>query len=141
MKRLVDYHSATLGRSWEVDDEYVIGLRGNHSTIVKLPQYRNDSYDKIYGVLTTLLASANTIIQARFRTISGDLGMHSHEGPFQAAYAKALQMTPQASFAPMDLGRERANQKELDLDRKRAKQRERQGKLQIFERVPIAQVN
>ena len=132
MKRLVDYHSATLGRSWEVDDEYIIGLRGNHSTIVKLPQYRNDSYDKIYGVLTTLLASANTIIQARFRTISGDLVMHLHEGPFQAAYVKALQMTPQAS---------RTNQKELDLDRKRAKQRERQGKLQIFERVPIAQIN
>jgi len=132
LKRLVDYHSATLGRSWEVDDEYIIGLRGNHSTIVKLPQYRNDSYDKIYGVLTTLLASANTIIQARFRTISGDLVMHSHEGPFQAAYMKALQMTPQAS---------RANRKELDLDRERAKQRERQGKLQIFERVPIAQIN
>ena len=58
--------------------------------------------------------------------------MHSHEGPFQAAYMKALQMTPQAS---------RANRKELDLDRERAKQRERQGKLQIFERVPIAQIN
>ena len=41
--------------------------------------------------------------------------MHSHEGPFQAAYMKAPQMTPQASFTPMDLGRERANQKELGL--------------------------
>jgi hypothetical protein len=77
LKRLVDFQSATLGRSWERDEEYMIGLRGNHSSIVKLPQYRNDSYDKIYDVLSTLLAVASRVINARFELLLKDLGRHA----------------------------------------------------------------
>jgi hypothetical protein len=69
-KTLVDFHSATLGRSWETDEEYIVGLRGNHSSIVKLPEYDDGRYNKIRGILQKFLAVAPTVVEARFSTLA-----------------------------------------------------------------------
>lgn len=63
---LVGFHSATLGRAWETDEEYIIGLPGDHSTLVKLPEHPPDSYHKVYNVLEQFSLRAPSVIKSRF---------------------------------------------------------------------------
>jgi len=63
---LVGFHSATLGRAWETDEEYIIGLPGDHSTLVKLPEHPPDSYHKVYNVLEQFSLKAPLVIESRF---------------------------------------------------------------------------
>jgi len=63
---LVGFHSATLGRAWETDEEYIIGLPGDHSTLVKLPEHPPDSYHKVYNILEQFSLKAPLVIESRF---------------------------------------------------------------------------
>jgi hypothetical protein len=63
---LVGFHSATLGRHWEsIDQEYIIGLQGNHSTCVKFPEFSVTNYHKVYNIIEQFVAASPSVIEAR----------------------------------------------------------------------------
>jgi hypothetical protein len=81
LRRLVALSSASLGRPWETGEEFIIGLEGDHSTLVKLPDYcREKRYDRISDVLEKFLTVANEVIASRFRLLSTSSISHSSEG-------------------------------------------------------------
>ena len=65
-KMLVGFHSATMGRPWETSEEYIVGLPGDHSTLVKLPDHPPDAYHKIYNILEQFSQSAPGVVRSRF---------------------------------------------------------------------------
>ena len=64
------FESARLGRPWEIDEEFIIGMSGTHSTLVKLPEHDNDDYDNVHEVLAKFAAVAAEVIDAHFRMVS-----------------------------------------------------------------------
>lgn len=64
---LVSQVSATLGRPWEYEDEFMIGLQGNHSTMVKLSEHSRSEYHKIYNVLEQFSRNSTKAISIRRR--------------------------------------------------------------------------
>ena len=64
---LVNQVSATLGRPWEDDDEYMIGLQANHTTMVKLSKHDRSEYHKIYNVLEQFSKNSVKAIGLRSR--------------------------------------------------------------------------
>ena len=81
LRRLVTLSSACLGRPWETDEEFIIGLEGDHSTLVKLPDYyREKRYDRISDVLEKFLTVANEVIVSRFQLLSNSIVPLSSEG-------------------------------------------------------------
>ena len=78
---LVDYQSATVGRGWETDEENIIGLYGNHTTMVKLPEDFDEDYEKIYEVLRRFSATAPTVILSRFNHSSNQAIPNLNQSP------------------------------------------------------------
>jgi hypothetical protein len=62
---LVDFESATKARPWDLDEEWICGLQGNHSTLVKLPEYYNENYDKVADILRKFSELAPSVIDNR----------------------------------------------------------------------------
>lgn len=50
---------------WEKDDEHIIGLSGNHSTMVKLSEDIHRDYEKIYEVLRKFSSAAPLVVASR----------------------------------------------------------------------------
>ena len=61
---LVDKASATSGRKWEQDRNFVIGLPKTHSNLVKFSE-RDNCYDRVCQYLKRLIDSADAVIQPR----------------------------------------------------------------------------
>lgn len=55
---------------------------------MKLPQYRNDSYDKIYDVLSRLLAVAPRVINARFELLLKGIGRRENRNLLRSETGK-----------------------------------------------------
>ena len=62
---LVDAHSASCGRPWEHGMEYVISLKGNHSTMVKFPEYASSDYKVVCDILQDFIQQASKVIEDR----------------------------------------------------------------------------
>lgn len=66
-----------------MDAEFIIGLEGDHSTLVKLPDYfKEKRYERISDVLEKFLAVANEVVVSRFQILSDSLNSGISEGPF-----------------------------------------------------------
>src|SRR3954451_2561140 len=80
-RQLVTLLSASLGRPWEIDEEFVIGLEGNHSTLVKLPEYYGEKrYERISDVFEKFLNVATDVVASRFKLLSDSAIPLSLEG-------------------------------------------------------------
>jgi hypothetical protein len=66
-----------------VDAEFIIGLEGDHSTLVKLPNsFKEKRYERISDVLEKFVAAANIVVVSRFQILSDSLNSGTSEGPF-----------------------------------------------------------
>lgn len=48
----------------------MISLNGNHSNIVKFPEYDRDGYEKVCDVLKDFIHRADSVIKARMKAFS-----------------------------------------------------------------------
>lgn len=62
---LVSPVSATYGRPWEITDEYIISLNGDHSTMVKFSRNDRSDYPKVCDVLERYIDAAVPTIRSR----------------------------------------------------------------------------
>jgi protein SERAC1 len=62
---LVDRHSATHGREWESDGQFIQPVNRNHSELVKFSKY-DDEYQTVLRHLSTFRKSAGSVIKDRF---------------------------------------------------------------------------
>jgi hypothetical protein len=77
------WETASLGRSWEIDEEFIIGLEGDHSSLVKLPgYYREKRYERISDVLEKFLAVAIEVVASRFQLFADPASSHTLERHF-----------------------------------------------------------
>ena len=72
---LVDKYSASNGRQWEQDQNFVIGLPKDHSNLVKFSE-RDESYSRVRHYLQKLVSKAVSVIQSRFVPTEHN---HKHE--------------------------------------------------------------
>ena len=80
LRQLVTLPSASPGRPWEVDEEFIIGLEGDHSTLVKLPDYYGERrYERISDVLEKFLTVATDVVASRFQLLSDSTSLPSSE--------------------------------------------------------------
>jgi protein SERAC1 len=62
---LVDRHSATHGREWESDGQFIQPVNRNHSELVKFSN-RDDEYQTVLRYLSTFRKNACSVIRDRF---------------------------------------------------------------------------
>jgi protein SERAC1 len=62
---LVDRHSATHGREWESDGQFIQPVNRNHSELVKFSN-RDDEYQTVLRYLSTFTKNACSVIRDRF---------------------------------------------------------------------------
>jgi hypothetical protein len=62
---LVDRHSATHGREWESDGQFIQPVNRNHSELVKFSN-REDEYQTVLRYLSTFRKNACSVIRDRF---------------------------------------------------------------------------
>ena len=66
-----------------MDVEFIIGLEGDHSTLVKLPDYFKEKRDeRISDVLEKFLAVATEVVASRFRLLSDSANSGTSERHF-----------------------------------------------------------
>ena len=68
---LVNPDSSKGGRSWEIGDEYIISIDGNHFDMVKFVESGSDGYGKVLDVLREFIDLATGIIFSRLQNYSG----------------------------------------------------------------------
>ena len=74
---LVNPASASQGRTWEVGDDFIISLNGDHSSMVKFSENDQNGYEKVLYVVQSLTSNANTAIEARIKQFSSPDPHHS----------------------------------------------------------------
>jgi hypothetical protein len=62
---LVDRHSATHGREWESDGQFIQPVNRNHSELVKFSNH-DDDYQTVLRHLSTFRKNASNVIRHRF---------------------------------------------------------------------------
>lgn len=65
-KLLVGPSSAAYGRPWENGDDFIVALRADHRTMVKLSPYDREVYPKARNALQEFVKNAVSVIEARF---------------------------------------------------------------------------
>lgn len=71
---LVDRHSATHGREWESDGQFIQPVDRNHSDLVKFSNY-DDEYQTVLRHLSKFREKACSAIKERFN-VDGENGEH-----------------------------------------------------------------
>ena len=74
---LVNPASATHGRAWEIGSEYTFSLAGNHSSMIKFPNDRND-YPTVRSCLQQFTKQAALVIGNRWKKCSDELKPSDH---------------------------------------------------------------